>query len=293
MTGEARPPSLPDLLGRVHALVERNRYDQARPLIADALRHFPDNEQLLYYASFIDWAQGNLDQADRSLRQLLQLDPEHYGGRIQLARLLTSRKDLAGAERVWIGLLKDNPEDADLYGEYAELMLNAIWIKKALELASEGLKYEPEHEHCRYVIALANIVYGKRADADAALGSLLKEHPERLRPAYALAVALQSKGRYKEAYRLSQQVLRAHPTSPEWLHNVRMFKVASHWSMLPLYPFQRWGWGASIAFWVLFAFIMAPFSKIAGQGAAIVLLVIWLLLVVYSWVWPPLLRKFL
>lgn len=291
MTGETRPPNLQELLGRVHALVERNRFDQARSLVVDALRHFPDDVQLLYYATFTAWAQDNLDESDRHLRQLIQLDPTHHGGRIQLARLLTGRKDLAGAERIWIELLRDNPEDADLYGEYAELMLNAIWIIKALDLAAEGLKYEPEHEHCRYVIALAKIVYGERADADAALATLLKEHPERLRTAYALVVALESKGRYKEAYRVSQQVLRANPASPEWLHNVRIFKAASHWSMLPLYPFQRWGWGASIALWLVVILGMKPLSIVAGEGAAMILLVSWLLFVIYSWAWPPILRK--
>jgi predicted Zn-dependent protease len=291
MSPKAEPPDAFAFVDRVAALVERNRLDQARAVLGDALRKFPDNRELLYYSTYVDWAQGRLEECERTLQHLLRLDPTHPGGRIQLARLLTSRKNLAGAEKVWIELIRENPADADLYGEYAELMLNALQVKKALELAAEGLRHEPENEQCLYIIAFAKVVHGGRAKGNVELAKLVERHPERERTANALVMALEAKGRYQEAYRVSRQMLLANPHSPVWLHNVRVFKAASHWSMKPLYPFQRWGWGASIAVWFFVVLVAGPLSALAGPGVSVAFIALWVLFVIYSWVWPPILRR--
>jgi predicted Zn-dependent protease len=284
------------IVGRALLLVDRQRHDQARREIDRGLQRFPESEELIYLSAFVDWASNDLDAADRSLKQLLALNPKHFGGRIQLARQLTSRNDPTGAERVWLELLREHPHDPDLYGEYAELMLNSLIVSKALDLAAEGLKHEPEHEHCLYVIALARLIHGGPADGDKELEALVERHPERARTAHALVVALQKKGRYREAYRVAQEMLRAMPGSPEWLDNVRMLKAQAHWSMLPLYPFQRWGWAASIASWFLFVFILAGITKSVpgiSEETRMNVLLVWLAFVAYSWVWPPMLRRML
>ena len=281
------------LVERVQLLIERHRYGQARSMLASGLRDFPENEALLYYSAFVDWVEDRLDDAQQTLKQLLKLDPSHYGARIVLGKLLAERKDVGGAEQVWIGLLREYPEDADVFAEYSELMLRTMHAEKAVKVAKEGLRHNPEHEHCLYVVAMAELIEGRGMGKNRNLAELIARHPERLRTGVALMIALQERGRSREAMRISQQLLLSQPHSPEMLENARILKAEAHWSMRPLYPVRRWGWPAAIGLWVAFAFglpLIAPGLPREVVGG---LTIAWVIYAIYSWVWPPLLRKFI
>jgi tetratricopeptide (TPR) repeat protein len=283
-----------EVTGRVHALIDRERFDQARQVLHESLKRFPDSEEIIYLTSYVDWRQGRLDDAEKSLRHLLLLNPEHYGGRIQSARLLVSRGDIKCAEHAWRELLSAEPDNADFYGEYAELMLGGASYLKAIELSAEGLRHQPEHEHCLYVAAIAKMLQYGQLDDNVELGSLIREHPERVRSAFALVLALEKKRKYREAFRVCQQMLAVYPNSPEWLRNARTFKVLSHWSMLPLYPFQRSGFIASVVAWFLICFALAicvqliPEMSMEAKGSFVWA---WLIYALYCWVWPPIFRS--
>lgn len=279
------------IVDRVGFLLDRQRYDQACTVLGEGLANYPDSPMLLYYSSFVDWVQNRLEAAQSTLQRLLQLAPEHYGGRILLGRLLAERQDHAGAERVWIALLRDYPEDPDLYANYGDLMLVALHLDKALRLAQEGLRHEPEHEHCLYVAAMARLVDGQRLGKNADLATLIARHPEHVRTGTTLVIALQEQGRAKEALLVSQELLRAQPNDPQLLANVKILKAATHWSMLPLYPIQRWGWPAVFAMWAIFAFGLPRVAPGLPPGVVRGITIFWIVYAIYSWVWPSFLRK--
>ena len=76
---------------------------------------------------------------------------------------------------------------------------------------------------------------------------LLQAHPEQVITATTLVVALSEQGRSREALRIAQELLRNQPDNPHVLALVRELKMQTHWTMLPLYPMQRWGWGGAAA----------------------------------------------
>lgn len=283
--------SLTALVGRAESLIDRQRYSQAKLLLGEGLKSHPDDPSLLYLSAFVDWVEDRLDDADATLERLLQVSPENYGGRILLGRLLAERKNLSGAEQVWIDLLRSYPEEPDLYAEYGDLMLRTMHMDKAQQLAAEGLRHDPEHEGCLFVAAMSAMIDGRAIGENKDLADLLGHHPERLRSGLSLVVALSDRGDNRAALRVAQQLLRSKPNSPELLANVRLLKAATHWSMLPLYPIQRWGWPAAIAIWLLFAFGLPMIASGIPRSTLNSILVIWLLYVVYSWVWPPILRR--
>ncbi|MGE0031012.1 MAG: tetratricopeptide repeat protein [Steroidobacteraceae bacterium] len=283
--------SLSAVVERAHFLIDRQRFDQARTIIGEGLASDPDSDQLLYLSAFVDWAEDRLDSAHTTLRQLLATEPEHYGGRVLLARLLKERKDFQGAEKLWIALLKEYPEDADLHAGYGELMLEVLEVDKGRRLAEEGLRHEPEHEHCLYVVAMARLIDGESLGHNTELATLVSSHPEHLRAGTTLVIALQERGRTREALRISQELLRAQPSHPQLLQNVKALKVATHWSLLPLYPIQRWGWPAVFALWAIFAFGLPRIAPGLPPNIATGVTVLWIAYVIYSWVWPPILRK--
>ncbi|MEJ0038471.1 MAG: hypothetical protein WDO68_20730 [Gammaproteobacteria bacterium] len=77
-------------------------------------------------------------------------------------------------------------------------------------------------------------------------------------------MALTQQGRNREALRIAQELLRNQPDNPHYLSLVRELKMQTHWTMLPLYPMQRWGWGGAAA--VSVAGIIGV--RALGQGRA-------------------------
>jgi len=289
---EDNGPNLAALLQQAHALIDRRRYLQARQLLATAAQTHPDNPQLLYLAAFIDYFGGRLDDAEKTVHALLLQEPEHYGGRTLRAELYESRKQWAQAETVWIDLLKDYPEEANLYASYAELMMRTLHLDKAQRLMQEGLRLEPNHPQCLYVAALIHIIQGRSSDTENEhLQRLLTEYPERLQSLMTLVVALNQRGDNRSALRVAQQLLTLRPDSPQFLKLVKELKMQTHWSLLPLYPMQRWGWGGAAVVTVLgIGLVHASKSSLTSDVASVIGYV-WLAYVVYSWVWPQILRK--
>jgi predicted Zn-dependent protease len=286
-------PNLSAVVGEAHALVERRRYAHARVTISHGLRHFPDNTELLYLAAFVDYATDDQDAAMQAVQRVLAANPLHYGARRLCAHLYELKKQYAQAEELWIGLLRERPEDADCYGAYAELMLKTLNLDKAGRLAQEGLRHDPDNPGCLYVAALIDVIAGRsrRGQESEALLRLLRAHPEQMVTATTLVVALTEQGRSREALRISQELLRSQPDNPHFVSLVRELKMQTHWTMLPLYPMQRWGWGGAAVVSVAGILGVRALGTAVPEPFASVVIYTWLVYVIYSWVWPSILRK--
>jgi tetratricopeptide (TPR) repeat protein len=291
--GGANTPDYMTLLVEAQALMERRRYMQARNVISQALRHFPDSSDFQYLGAFLEYVTEEYANATRSADAVLANDPEHYGARVLRAELHEQAKDYAAAERIWIELLRDYPEKADLYASYAELMLRTLHLEKARLLAEEGLRHVPEHQGSLFVATLVDFINSPGSAQSENLQKLLRAHPEHVGSSTALLIALADSGRNREALRVAQELLRQQPDSEHLVNLVRSLKMQTHWSMIPMYPMQRWGWGGAVA---LTAAGMIGL-RVAGAAlpASIVtpIALIWLGYCIYTWTWPWILRKLL
>jgi predicted Zn-dependent protease len=218
-------------------------------------------------------------------------NPHHAPARQLLADLLIERNALAEGESLIIGLIRDYPERAELYGRYARLMLRTLNLQKAERLASEGLRYDPEDRECLLAQALCETVRGGGA-ANHGLEKLLVAHPESLSSVHALVMALLDSGRVSEAHRVAQGAMRADPANEHLVELVRELRIQNHWSMKPLWPLQKWGWGASIGMWVGAVVTFRVLDKAAPE-LAFPAAMLWVGYAIYSWVWPSLIRKIL
>ena len=276
---------------RAGLLVDRRRFGQARSALAEGLREYPENLRLLYLAAFVDWAEDRNDSARATVQQLLQLSPDDYGGRCLLGHLQEESKHLAEAELTWIGLLREYPEDADLHGHYANLMLKTFHTVKARQLALNGLRLEPEHAHCLFVAATCDLIDGRTLDENQNVAALVRHHPEHLRTGIILVIALEDRGEHRAAHKIAQELLRAQPENEQLVEMVRQLRQASHWSMLPLYPLRRWGWPAAIGLWAFFAFVLPMLAPGLPKGVSGGLVTAWIVYVIYSWCWPPIFKR--
>jgi predicted Zn-dependent protease len=286
-------PDLAAIEHEAHALVERRRYAQAEVTVSRGLKEFPDSIQLQYLAAIIDYARDRPEPAMRGVKMLLSQAPQHYGARTLYAHLLENDNNLVEAERVWIELLRDYPQSADCFAGYGELMLKTLHLEKARRLAQEGLRQSPEHADCLYLAAMIDLIRNRRGAHSEHLQSMLREHPEHFRSAVALVVALSASGNDHGALRIAQEILRQRPDSPQLLELVRELKARTHWSMLPLYPIQRWGWSAAIAITLVAIIGLRLGQRALPPSVSQTLTWIWLAYVIYSWTWPRLLRRWI
>jgi tetratricopeptide (TPR) repeat protein len=275
------------------ALVERRRYSQAQAAVSRGLQEFPDSVELQYLAAFIDYASERPAQALQGVKALLSQAPQHYGARTLYAHLLEGAQQLPEAERVWIDLLRDYPQSADCFAGYGQLMLKTLNLEKARRLAQEGLRQSPEHAGCLYLAAMIDLIRNRTGAESEHLQRMLREHPEQARSALALVIALSAKGNDRGALRIAQELLRNQPDSPHLLTLVRNLKARTHWSMLPLYPLQRWGWTAAIVITVLGIVGLRVGEQALPAPVFDTLTWLWLAYVIYSWTWPRLLRRYL
>jgi predicted Zn-dependent protease len=286
------PLSSAEALARIDVLLERRRLAQARQLLEQALRQAPDDVELLLRGAWIDHLDDDEESAHRTLRAALAHDPDHAGLRRLLFSVLEELERFEEAEQVVIGLLRDFPEEASFYAAYAQLMLRTLHLDKARELASEGLRRDPDDEDCLFAHALAELIHSPAAAAEGALPELVRHSPDHARTMWLLVVALQQRGQPRAALRVAQALLRSQPTSPQVLQLVRELRIATHWSLVPLWPMTRFGWAGSALLWggaVLALTLGRRLPAPLGGGIA----VLWLTYVVYSWIWPPLLRRWM
>lgn len=271
--------------------IERRRLLDAKRVLQEGLAQYPQDPDLLFHSAQVDWLGDEYKSAEDTARQVLVISPEHPPARQLLASLLIERNEFADAEMLLIGLLRDYPESADLYGRYARLMLRTLHLEKAEQLAREGLRYDPENDECLLAIALCETARGG-GRPNAALAKLLGAHPESLSTVHALVVTLVDSGRMDEAHRIAQGAMRADPANENLVTLVRELRIQNHWTMKPLWPLQKWGWGASAAMWAG-AFVLVRVLEKAAPAAVFPFVVFWLAYAVYSWVWPPILRRIL
>ena len=282
-----------DLANTVHQLselVERRRTAAARRLLSTALPKHPESVELLANAAWVGWLDDDNDEARSYVEQVLRLDPEHYSARYLQVSLDHDEGKHADAERAVIDLLGDYPEHPALYALYARIMLQTFNIDKAEQLANEALKRDPDNLDAMTVRAQCAFIREPGDEQRARLERVLREHPDQTQSTVLLVQRLIDLGKNDQAYELSRTLVVSQPDNPYLVEMADALRHASHWSMKPLWPMQKWGWGGSIAIWFGAVLLLRSDFLPEYQGYIAVALIVY---VVYSWVWPPILKRLL
>lgn len=278
------------IIAEIEILLERRRIAQAKTRLSMALQRFPNNPELLFQAAFADYLDDNNEGARACLQQLLNQDPENVRARHLLFELEMENNNFSSAEQLIIQLLHDYPEEASFYGRYADLMIRTMNLQKARALSLEGLKYDPEDTACLLSHSLCDFIERPSNETSQSLQTLLRNDPKSIHTLTLVVAAKEDRGDHRGALLLAQELVRARPDNASLVEMAAEFTARTHWSMLPLWPMLRWGWSASIAIWLGSVAIIQILLRIMPAAAGI-FAVIFLIYVVYSWAWPPLLRR--
>ncbi len=288
---ESETPDIAQDLQALHELAARNRTTQMRAILQRVMPQYPDHHDVLFYAAQVDWLEDKDEDALATVSRLVERYPDSYGGRILLFRILDGLNRRGEAEAVILELLREYPEDAMLYGRYSILMLESVQIDKAGELAARAIAIDPDDEIALTASVLHQLLVDPGEPARLRLAELVSRYPEAESTALMVVAVLSKQNKNKEALRIAQEVLRQRPGSQAVVDLVVALKTANHWSMVPLRPMQRWGWGASIAIWFVVVLLFRSVRGTPIEPYVLPFAIVFIAYVVYSWVWPPILKR--
>ncbi|MEN7342447.1 MAG: tetratricopeptide repeat protein, partial [Pseudomonadota bacterium] len=220
--------------------------------------------------------------------RILELEPHNYSARVLLTRLHVASEAYVEAEQTVLGLLADYPESPELFALYADIMLQTFHIDKAEKLAAEALRFDPDNLSAMSIHAQCAFIRQPDAEQTARMQRLLKEHPDQAQTTILLVQRLLDNGKTSEAYRLSRSLVMSQPDNPHYVELANNLRFTNHWTMKPLWPVIKWGWGGSIAIWLVFMLYMKSGVLAEYQGTVAL---VFLGFVIYSWVWPWLLKR--
>ena len=284
------PLDLADTRWRAAEMLGRRRFAAARELLGPALRNHPNDPGLLYESARADFLQDRHADARNLLEQLLHRDPSDADARQLLFWVASEQTEWVEAEQLALGLLRDYPQSPDCWAAYAHLMLRCLMFDKAAALVREALHLDAHHPFALRLQVLCDLVAGK-GDGQA-LRKLLTEHPDDMQTLQLVVLSLARKGRSAQALGLARELLRIQPDDAHLLHQLRELAFLNHWSMVPLRPLQRFGWGGSAALW-LAAVLLGRVVDARWPHLSFTYHASWIGYAAYSWVWPPLLKRWL
>ncbi|TWD84296.1 tetratricopeptide repeat protein [Kribbella amoyensis] len=207
-----------------------------------------------------------------------------------LGSALRAEGRLTEAESAYLQGLSLDPNEPDLLIGYALVCLTAGQAEKASALVERAASQAPESPAVDAARAQVAFALGKDKDMHRHAESVLSHDPEDPHSRALHGTASMLTGDSKAGYRSLASAAAANPGDRDLRDAAREARLANHPLMRPLRPFQRFNplviWIAAVA--VIYGLRLAGLAPLAAVVA-----VGWFGFCVYSWVAPPLLRRWL
>ncbi|MBE1487090.1 tetratricopeptide repeat protein [Plantactinospora soyae] len=194
------------------------------------------------------------------------------------------------AERALLDGLAQAPHDVDLLCTYADVCAADGQVEKAAKLVERAAALEPEEPivyATRVQVAFAS---GNDRAAERISREFVAAHPEHPAAHALLGGTSAARGRIGMAYESYRQAVASMPAEQAFAESALELKIEQHPLMLPIRPMLRFGplkvWVAAIV--LIFGLQTVGLPTFAGVAG-----LMWMLLCVYSWVVPPLVRRWL
>lgn len=156
--------------------------------------------------------EGKLDAAQLSIDTSIKLDTKGRETAILQALLLRHKKDYPAAETAFEQLHKDAPGDPFSLGNLSICLVESKdekKMKRAVELAESLVKQNTRAADAYAVLGYCYFKSGRVDDADKALGAAASAGQVGFDTAYYLALVLNEKKKYPEAFKLLDEAIKA------------------------------------------------------------------------------------
>jgi tetratricopeptide (TPR) repeat protein len=207
-----------------------------------------------------------------------------------LGRAEMEMGNLAVAERALLDGLAIAPQDPDLLCAYARLCLADGQIDKAAKLVDRAAAVEPG----------SAVVFGTRVQVAFARGDdraaqrisreYVAAYPEDPVAHALLGSTSAMRGQVGAAYAGMRQAAASAPGEQAYAESALEMRIAKHPLLAPVRPILRFG---PLKTWVAAIVVIYGLRALGLPALAAVAAGVWLLLCVYSWVVPPLVRRWM
>ena len=275
-------------IARAWALLEADRAEQAlaelsrlSPTQAGAAVAFQLRGRALTHLE--RWKEVD-ENARRGLAEIGP-DPVLLG---QLGFALFEAREYSNAERAFLDALALAPHDVELLCAYSRLCLHADQAGKAKQLWQRAAALDPYHRQIMITRVVLAIGTADDREAQRASDAYLAEYP-----ADPIALALQgqvAEMRGRSGYGSIRQAVAADPDDRDIADLAWEARFYAHPLMLPLRPLIRLG---TVKSWLIAVAIMFGLRFAGLNTLGLIAAVVWVSLCVYSWIVPPLLRKWI
>ncbi|WP_377271790.1 tetratricopeptide repeat protein [Peterkaempfera sp. SMS 1(5)a] len=204
-----------------------------------------------------------------------------------LAQALADLGRTAEAERACLDGLTLDPHHVWLLCTYAKLCGFAGQHDKARQLLARAAAEEPEARaviHTRAVLAIAR---GDHEEAQRIVSAMLAADPDDAGAHALRGLAASHRGDATTAYAGFRAAAAGNPQNRHVVEAARTLKVANHWLLRPLRPFQRF---STFQVWITAVLIQFGLRAVGLGVVAAPLTVAWLAFCAYSWIAPPVVR---
>ncbi|WP_155371543.1 tetratricopeptide repeat protein [Catellatospora vulcania] len=194
------------------------------------------------------------------------------------------------AERALLDGLALAPEDVSLLCVYTRLCLEHGQLDKARRLVDLAAAQDPDSPtvySTRVQLAHAS---GDDVLAQRISRAFVAAHPENAQAHALLGGTSAARGQVRSAYSGLRQAVANDPGDRDYAQAAYEARIAMHPLLVPLRPFARFG---PVKTWIAAIVVIYGLRSLGLSTLATVAAVAWFALCVYSWVVPPLLRKWM
>ncbi|WP_141735237.1 tetratricopeptide repeat protein [Oligoflexus tunisiensis] len=279
---------------KIEKLIELGRIREAEKSLAAALQDDPDHAELKILGVRLLYEKKDFTQALQTVQECLASDPNDEEALLLRFQIRNEMELYADAERDIIALLQQYPLRGPLWASYALLLLKTGHTKKSFKLSEEAMRLEPEDSICLLVHCIVHLVQGSDKNVAGALEELILRNPDYEPTLMLLINKLAQSHRKKEAFVLAKQMVQMNPRNKTAVNLAKDLALHNHWSMKPFWIFNRFGWPGSLGLWIAFVVVVGLLEE-SGSNASLIILVScgYLAFCLASWVWPPLLKKWI
>ncbi len=127
------------------ALLESGDPARAAEMLNTAFRRDPENPSILYNCGRLSAMAGNLEGALAFFRRVTEIDPHHYGARLETARTLGTAGDHVEAQRIALVLTTEQPGEIEAMEILALALAGQERHAEAMDVLDEILTLRPNH----------------------------------------------------------------------------------------------------------------------------------------------------
>lgn len=197
---------------------------------------------------------------------------------------------LQEAESAYLEGLRYQPDDPDLLIGYARVCLDAGQAEKAAALVDRGAANDPEDRRLDTIRAEIAFALGKHDDMHRHTTKALADDPDDVVARTLHGASAQFTGDHDAAYRSLGRAAANAPGIEPLLEAARDARMIRHPLMRPLTVF---GTVNPLVIWLGAIVVIGVLNAAAPQPVGFIAVIVWLVYCVYSWVVPPVLRRWL